>query len=96
MAAAARIRFQLQQQRAALCKERSYSGLVCFVPLLGTVAAILVQVKAPEVSALLASLLGMVVPPGTEGLVSFQFAASGGTACCPAGKRGAAFVVGGI
>lgn len=58
-------------------KSASYSGLVCFVPLLGTVAAILVQVKAPEVSALLASLLGMVVPPGTEGLVSFQFAASG-------------------
>lgn len=58
-------------------KSASYSGLLCFVPLLGTVAAILVQVKAPEVSALLADLLGMVVPPGTEGLVSFQFAASG-------------------
>ncbi len=58
-------------------KSASYSGLLCFVPLLGTVAAILVQMRATEVSALLANLLGMVVPPGTEGLVSFQFAASG-------------------
>ncbi len=58
-------------------KSASYSGLLSFVPLIGTVAAILVQVKAPEVSALLADLLGMVVPPGTEGLVTFQFAASG-------------------
>lgn len=58
-------------------KSASYSGLLCFLPLLGTVAAILVQVRATEVSALLADLLGMVVPPGTEGLVSFHFAASG-------------------
>lgn len=58
-------------------KSASYSGLLCFLPLLGTVAAILVQVRAPEVSQFLAELLGMVVPPGTEGLVSFHFAASG-------------------
>jgi uncharacterized BrkB/YihY/UPF0761 family membrane protein len=58
-------------------KSASYSGLLCFLPLLGTIAAILVQVRAPEVSALLADLLGMVVPPGTEGLISSQFAVSG-------------------
>jgi membrane protein len=58
-------------------KSASYSGLLCFLPLLGTVAAVLVQVRATEVSALLANLLGMVVPPGTEGLISFQFAAYG-------------------
>lgn len=58
-------------------KSASYSGLLCFLPLLGTIAAILVQVRAPEVSSFLAELLGMVVPPGTEGLVSFHFAASG-------------------
>jgi uncharacterized BrkB/YihY/UPF0761 family membrane protein len=58
-------------------KSASYSGLLSFLPLLGTLAAILVQVRALEVSRFLSELLGMVVPPGTEGLVSFQFAASG-------------------
>lgn len=58
-------------------KSASYSGLLCFLPLVGTLAAILVQANAVAVSKLLAQLLGDVVPPGTQGLLSFQFAASG-------------------
>ena len=58
-------------------KSASYSGLLCFLPLVGTLAALLVQANAVDVSRLLVRILRTVVPPGTEGLVSFQFAVYG-------------------
>lgn len=58
-------------------KSASYSGLLCFLPLVGTLAAVLVQANALAVSQYLASVLGGVVPPGTESLIYAQFAAYG-------------------
>lgn len=58
-------------------KSASYSGLLCFLPLVGTLAAILIQANAVAVSQFLAGVLGGVVPPGTESLIYSQFAAYG-------------------
>ncbi|MDZ7637256.1 MAG: YihY/virulence factor BrkB family protein [Bryobacterales bacterium] len=58
-------------------KSASYSGLVCFLPLVGTIAAILLQANALKVSQLLAQLLGDLVPPGTQSLIFSQFDSTG-------------------
>lgn len=58
-------------------KSASYSGLLSFIPLVGTLAALLFQANAMAVSRILAQLVGGVVPPGTETLISSQFAAYG-------------------
>ncbi|MCL4783411.1 MAG: YihY/virulence factor BrkB family protein [Bryobacterales bacterium] len=58
-------------------KSASYSGLLSFIPLVGTLAALLFQANAVAVSQILAQLVGDVVPPGTETLISSQFAAYG-------------------
>ena len=58
-------------------KSASYSGLLSFIPLMGTMAALLFQANAMAVSRILAQLVGDVVPPGTETLISSQFAAYG-------------------
>ncbi|MCC7342331.1 MAG: YihY/virulence factor BrkB family protein [Bryobacterales bacterium] len=58
-------------------KSASYSGLLSFIPLVGTLAALLFQANAMAVSQILAQLLGDVVPPGTETLISSQFVAYG-------------------
>jgi membrane protein len=58
-------------------KSASYSGLMSFIPLVGTLAALLFQANAVAVSQVLAEVLGDVVPPGTETLISSQFVAYG-------------------
>lgn len=58
-------------------KSASYSGLMSFIPLVGTLAALLFQANAVAVSQVLAQVLGDVVPPGTETLISSQFVAYG-------------------
>ena len=60
-----------------LAKAVAYSSLLCFFPLLTSIAAILVQVKADEISALIARFVFEMVPPGTEDLVHNQFAVRG-------------------
>jgi membrane protein len=58
-----------------IAKGVAYSALLCFFPLLTTVATILVQIRAEPVSRILYRVLSAVVPPGTEGpvLESFRF-----------------------
>jgi membrane protein len=58
-------------------KGAAYSALLCFFPLLTSMATILVQVRAESVSALLYRALARVVPPGTEGLVLENFRVRG-------------------
>lgn len=58
-------------------KSASYSGLMSFIPLVGTLAALLFQANAVAVSQILAQVLGDVVPPGTETLISSRFDAYG-------------------
>lgn len=58
-------------------KSASYSGLMSFIPLVGTLAALLFQANAMAVSQILAQVLGDVVPPGTETLISSRFDAYG-------------------
>jgi membrane protein len=58
-------------------KGAAYSALLCFFPLLTTVAAILVQIRAEPISRILYRVLSQVVPPGTEGPVLESFRVSG-------------------
>lgn len=58
-------------------KSASYSGLLSFIPLVGTLAALLFHANAAAVSQVLAQVLGDVTPPGTEALISSQFNANG-------------------
>jgi len=58
-------------------KAAAYSALLSFFPVLTTVAAILVQTRAEQVSHLVASFLYDVVPPGTEEVVRTLFVVHG-------------------
>jgi membrane protein len=60
-----------------VAKGAAYSGLLCFFPVLTTVALILVQVKAEEISGVITRFLFEVVPPGTEELVQRRFTVTG-------------------
>jgi membrane protein len=58
-------------------KGAAYSAILAFFPVLTTLAALLVQAKAAEVSRIIAGLLFRVVPPGTEELVQTNFTGRG-------------------
>ncbi len=60
-----------------IAKGVAYSGLLAFFPVLGSLAAILAKVNADSVAHVLSRILFEVVPPGTEDLVSNQFAVKG-------------------
>lgn len=60
-----------------IAKAAAYSALVSFIPVLTALAAILVQVKAEQVSHLIAEFVFVAVPPGTEELVRHSFAVRG-------------------
>lgn len=60
-----------------IAKGAAYSALLAFFPVLASIAAILVRVNADSVARVLSRLLFEVVPPGTEDLVRYQFAARG-------------------
>jgi membrane protein len=61
----------------SIAKGVAYSGLLSFFPILTTLAAILVQVRADEVSRTIARLLYDVVPPGTDEVVKMLFVVHG-------------------
>jgi membrane protein len=58
-------------------KAAAYSALLAFFPVLTTLAAILVQARADDVSRTISSLLYEVVPPGTEDVVRTLFVVHG-------------------
>ena len=60
-----------------IAKAAAYSALVSCVPLLTTIAAVLVQANAQAVSRKLAEFLFEVVPPGSEDLVLHVFTTRG-------------------
>jgi membrane protein len=60
-----------------IAKGAAYSALLAFFPVLGSIAAILAKVNADSVAHVLSRFLFEVVPPGTEELVSNQFAVKG-------------------
>ena len=58
-------------------KGAAYSSLLSFFPVLTTVAALLVDARAEDVSRAVASFLYEVVPPGTEDVVRDLFVVHG-------------------
>lgn len=60
-----------------IAKGAAYSALLSFFPVLTTLAAVLVEAKADEVSRTVARLLYDVVPPGTEDVVRTLFVVHG-------------------
>jgi membrane protein len=56
-----------------IAKSAAYSVLLSSFPVLTTIAAILVQIRAQSIAHLLSDFLATVVPPGTEGLVLSRF-----------------------
>jgi membrane protein len=56
-----------------IAKGAAYSGLLALFPVLSTLAAILVQANAGQVSDYIARFLFEVVPPGTTELLARQF-----------------------
>jgi membrane protein len=60
-----------------IAKGAAYSALLAFFPVLASIAAILVRVKANSVARVLSRLLFEVVPPGTEDLIRYQFTVRG-------------------
>jgi membrane protein len=60
-----------------IAKGAAYSALLSFFPVLTTLAAILVQVRADQVSHTVASFLYDVVPPGSEDVVRTLFVVHG-------------------
>jgi membrane protein len=61
----------------AIAKGAAYSVLLSSFPVLTTVAAILVQVKAQSIAHLLSDFLTHIVPPGTEDLILSRFREQG-------------------
>src|SRR5580700_10969669 len=57
-----------------IAKGVAYSALLAFFPVLASIAAILAKVNAEAVAHVFSRILFEVVPPGTEELVSNQFA----------------------
>jgi membrane protein len=60
-----------------IAKGAAYSVLLSSFPVLTTLAAILVQVKAQSIARLLSDFLLRVVPPGTEDLILSRFREQG-------------------
>lgn len=60
-----------------IAKGAAYSGLLSFFPILTTLASILVQARAEDVSRTIARLLYDVVPPGSEDVVRMLFVVHG-------------------
>jgi len=60
-----------------IAKGVAYSGLLSFFPVLTTLASILVQARAEDVSRTIARLLYDVVPPGSEDVVRRLFVVHG-------------------
>ncbi len=60
-----------------LAKGAAYSVLLCSFPVLTTLAAILVQIRAESIAGLLSDFLMKIVPPGTEELVLSRFREQG-------------------
>jgi membrane protein len=60
-----------------IAKGVAYSGLLAFFPILASIAAILAKVNAESVAHVFSRFLFEVIPPGTEELVSNQFAVKG-------------------
>jgi membrane protein len=60
-----------------IAKAAAYSALLSFFPVLTTLAAILVQARAEQVSHTIASFLYDVVPPGSEDVVRTLFVVHG-------------------
>ena len=60
-----------------IAKGAAYSSLLAFFPVLASLAAILVRVRAEAVSRVLSRFLFQVIPPGTEELVQYQFTVKG-------------------
>jgi membrane protein len=58
-------------------KAAAYSALLSFFPVLTTLAALLVQARAEQVSHTIAAFLYDVVPPGSEDVVRTLFVAHG-------------------
>lgn len=61
----------------SIAKGAAYSGLLSFFPLLTTLAAILVQVRADAVARNISTFLFEVVPPGTDEVVRNLFVVHG-------------------
>jgi membrane protein len=60
-----------------ISKGAAYSGLLAFFPVLTTIAALLVEFRARDVSRTIAAFLYEVVPPGTEDVVRRLFVVQG-------------------
>lgn len=60
-----------------IAKAAAFSGLLSFFPVLTTLAALLVQARAEDVSHAIATFLYEVVPPGTEDVVRTLFVVQG-------------------
>lgn len=57
----------------AIAKGAAYSGLLCLFPVLASVAAILLQVRAESTAHLIRHLLVQALPPETDELIRYQF-----------------------
>jgi membrane protein len=57
----------------AIAKGAAYSGLLCLFPVLATIAAILLQVRAESTAHLIRHILVQVLPPETDELIRSQF-----------------------
>ncbi len=60
-----------------IAKGAAYSGVLSFFPVITTLATVLVQARANEVSRTIAGFLYEVVPPGTEDVVRTLFVVHG-------------------
>jgi membrane protein len=60
-----------------LAKSAAYSVLLSSFPVLTTLAAILLQIRAESIASLLSDFLMRIVPPGTEDLVLSRFREQG-------------------
>jgi membrane protein len=63
----------LEDNCYGIAKGAAYSGLLAAFPVITTIAAILVQIRAQSVAHLLSDFLLRVVPPGAEQLVLSRF-----------------------
>ncbi|MBI3207611.1 MAG: YihY/virulence factor BrkB family protein [Candidatus Solibacter usitatus] len=60
-----------------IAKAGAYSALLSFIPVLTALATVLVQVRAEQVSKMIAQFLFLAVPPGSEDLVQYSFSVRG-------------------
>ncbi|GAB4357692.1 MAG: YihY/virulence factor BrkB family protein [Bryobacter sp.] len=60
-----------------VAKGAAFSGILCFFPVLTSLATVLVQLNAQRVSRAISKFLFEVVPPGTEDLVQYAFTSKG-------------------